>query len=88
MGFFSMRFAGKSAVLAEFSASTAENSKRLVNFCTPKARFFVKVSGFILRQMGFFVGRGFPFSWETRTFAKPWEDRKVVPVLLKILSSI
>ena len=74
-----MRFAGKSAVLVEFFAVLAENSKRLVNFCTPKARFFVKVSGFILRQMGFFVGRRFPFSWETRTFAKPWKTEKSFP---------
>ena len=42
---FCVRFAGNSAVLAEISTSTAEFSKRLVNFCSPKSSFSSKVSG-------------------------------------------
>ena len=40
----SMRFPRIYARLAEFSTSTAEISKRLVNFCSPKARFLDIVS--------------------------------------------
>ena len=51
----SMRFPRIYASLAEFSTSTAEFSKRRVNFCSPKARFL----DIVLAENAF--GRGVSF---------------------------
>ena len=47
-------------MLAENSTSTAEISKRLVNFCSPKSRFFIKVSARRVEDEAKLVAASYP----------------------------